>query len=177
MHGLIQAILQMARLGSQPLAWERLEAGEVVQDILRTMAHQIAQQHVQVQIDPLPTLHADRRALMQIFGNLLANAVAYLEPGRPGRLHLWAEVQPEAVTFYLHDNGRGIAAEELPRIFEPFQRAERQDVPGNDMGLTYVRRLVQRHGGDITCQSELGVGTTFTFTIARVPPSVEASGI
>ena len=69
--------------------------------------------------------------------------------------------------FAVQDNGRGIAEDDIPRAFEPFRRVGRQDVPGEGMGLAYVRTLVRRHGGDITCQSTLGVGTTFTFLIAH----------
>jgi signal transduction histidine kinase len=69
--------------------------------------------------------------------------------------------------FAVQDNGRGIAEADIPHVFEPFRRVGRQDVPGEGMGLAYVRTLVRRHGGDITCQSTLGVGTTFTFTIAH----------
>jgi signal transduction histidine kinase len=72
--------------------------------------------------------------------------------------------------FAVRDNGRGIAADDIPRVFEPFRRVGRQDVPGEGMGLAYVHALVRRHGGDLTCQSTLGVGTTFTFTIAHTLP-------
>ena len=72
--------------------------------------------------------------------------------------------------FAVQDNGRGIAADDIPHVFEPFRRVGRQDVPGEGMGLAYVRTLVRRHGGDITCQSTLGAGTTFTFTLAQTLP-------
>jgi len=72
--------------------------------------------------------------------------------------------------FAVRDNGRGIAAEDIPHVFEPFRRVGRQDVPGEGMGLAYVRTLVRRHGGEITCQSTLGVGTTLAFTIAHALP-------
>jgi len=111
-------------------------------------------------------------ALVQILANLLTNAVAYLEPGRPGEiaLALTAEQRPGVTVFAVQDNGRGIAADDIPRVFEPFRRVGRQDIPGEGMGLAYVRMLVRRHGGDITCQSTLGVGTTFTFPIAHALP-------
>ena len=78
-----------------------------------------------------------------------------------------AEQRPGMTVFAVQDNGRGIAADDIPRVFEPFRRVGRQDVPGEGMGLAYVRTLVRRHGGEITCQSTLGVGTTFSFTIAQ----------
>jgi len=65
----------------------------------------------------------------------------------------------------VRDNGRGIAAEDMDKVFAPFRRAGRQDVPGEGMGLAYVQALVRRHGGRIWCESEPGVGSTFSFTI------------
>ena len=70
-----------------------------------------------------------------------------------------------ATTFHIRDNGRGIAAEDMDKVFAPFRRAGRQDVPGEGMGLAYVQALVRRHGGRIWCESEPGVGSTFSFTI------------
>ena len=109
-------------------------------------------------------------ALSQISGNLLANAVAYLDPSRPGALAMTATQHHEKTVFVVQANGRGIAVADMPSIFEPFRRVGRQDVPGEGMGLAYVQILVRRHGGDITCQSTLGVVTTFTFTIAPARP-------
>jgi PAS domain S-box-containing protein len=167
MDRLIQAILQLSRLGRQELHREPVATDVLVHETLRTLAHQIAQRQVQVTVGPLPVVHADHLALTQIFGNLLANAVAYLEPSRPGAIAMTAVQHPGVTVFAVQDNGRGIAEDDIPRVFEPFRRVGRQDVPGEGMGLAYVRTLVRRHGGDITCQSILGVGTTFTFSIAH----------
>jgi signal transduction histidine kinase len=123
-----------------------------------------------VTVEPLPVVHADPLALAQIFGNLLANAVAYLDPSRPGAIAITAAQHPGVTVFAVRDNGRGIAEDDIPQIFEPFRRVGRQDVPGEGMGLAYVRTLVRRHGGDITCQSTPGMGTTFTFTVTQTLP-------
>jgi signal transduction histidine kinase len=170
MDHLIRAILQLSRLGRQELQLELIDTETLVHETLRTLAHQIAQRHVQVTVGPLPVVRADRLSLAQIFGNLLANAVAYLEPGRPGEITITAVQRHGATAFAVQDNGRGIATDDIPRVFEPFRRVGRQVVPGEGMGLAYVRTLVRRHGGDITCQSTLGVGSTFSFTIAQTLP-------
>jgi len=169
MDRLIQAVLQLSRIGRRELQIEPVATATLVQETLRTLAHQLAHRQIQVSVGPLPVVHADHLALSQIFGNLLANAVLYLELDRPGEIAITAEQRPDVTVFAVRDNGRGIAADDLPRIFEPFRRVGRQDVTGEGMGLAYVRTLVRRHGGDITCQSTLGVGTTFTFTIAHAP--------
>jgi signal transduction histidine kinase len=167
MDHLIQAILHLSRLGRRELCREPLDVLALVQGTVQTLAHQVAERQVQVTIDPLPIVMADRTAMEQIMGNLLANAVAYLAPGRPGEIVVTGERRPEATVFAVRDNGRGIATEDIPKVFEPFRRVGRQDVPGEGMGLAYVQMLVRRHGGDIRCHSTLGVGTTFTFTIAH----------
>jgi signal transduction histidine kinase len=154
-----------------------VDTTRLVQETLRTLAHQLMQRQVQVTVDPLPVVQADALALAQIFGNLLGNAVAYLDPSRPGVLAITATQHPEQTVFMVQDNGRGIAAADIPHVFEPFRRVGRQDVPGEGMGLAYVQMLVRRHGGEITCQSTLGVGTTFTFTLAhRLPRAGSPAG-
>jgi signal transduction histidine kinase len=170
MDRLIEAVLQLSRLGRQELHIEPIVTEALVHETLRTLAHQIAQRQVQVTVGPLPVVHADPLALAQIFGNLLANAVAYLDPSRPGAIAITAAQHPGVTAFTVRDNGRGIAADDIPRVFEPFRRVGRQDVPGEGMGLAYVRTLVRRHGGDITCQSTPGVGTMFTFTMTQTLP-------
>jgi PAS domain S-box-containing protein len=165
MDHLIGAILRLSRLGRSELRREPLDMTTLVYDTLQTLQHQITQRQVSVTVGSLPELYADRTAMEQIMGNLLSNAVAYLEPGRPGTIHVTAESRQGEVAVWVRDNGRGIDKEDIPKIFEPFRRVGKQDVPGEGMGLAYVRALVRRHGGDIWCESTLGVGTTFTLTI------------
>ncbi len=167
MDHLIRAILHLSRLGRRELYLEPLDMLALVQGTVQTLAHQIAQRQVQVTVEPLPTIIADRTAMEQIMSNLLTNAVAYLVPGRPGEIVVTAERRPEVTMLHVRDNGRGIAADDIPKVFELFRRVGTQDVPGEGMGLAYVQMLVRRHGGDIWCHSTLGVGTTFTFTMAH----------
>lgn len=170
MDTLIQAVLQLSRVGHRAFVLEDVDMATVVQDTLQSLAHQLAQRQVQVTVGALPHVHADAIAMAQVLGNLLSNAVHYLEPGRPGEIAITGERQDHVTVFTVRDNGRGIAQDDLPAVFEPFRRVGRQDVPGEGMGLAYVRTLVRRHGGEITCESTLGVGSTFRFTIAHQLP-------
>lgn len=122
----------------------------------------------------MPTLHCDRLALEQIFGNLLDNATKYLDPVRPGALRIEAEQLGSDQLIHIHDNGRGIAAENMVKVFAPFRRAGKIDSQGEGMGLAYVCTLVRAIGGRISCScscsSSFGVGTTFTLTLpAQLP--------
>jgi signal transduction histidine kinase len=118
-------------------------------------------------IGPLPQVVADRLAMEQIMGNLLTNAVTYLRPGCPGEIEITGEEGTEEISFHIRDNGRGIAEEDRHKVFEPFRRAGRQDVPGEGMGLAFVQALVRRHGGHIWYTSKVGEGTTFSIAIPR----------
>jgi signal transduction histidine kinase len=167
MDRLVNAILQLSRLGRRELAFEPIEMTDLVQSILKTLAHRIEQQQVEVTIGTLPGLVADQTSMEQIFGNLLTNAVIYLDPDRRGQIWIEGKRNHHETIYCIRDNGRGITVENLPKIFELFRRADNHDVPGEGMGLAYVRTLVRRHGGRIWCESEPNVGTRFTFTVSN----------
>jgi signal transduction histidine kinase len=167
MDRFIHAVLQLSRLGYREIKLEMVAMEPLVQEILKSLAHQMGKRQVKVTVGSLPEVVADRTSMEQIMGNLLTNAVNYLAPGRLGEIEITAERGPDETTFHVRDNGRGIAAEEMDKVFAPFRRAGPQEVPGEGMGLAYAQTLVRRHGGRIWCESEPGVGTTFTFTLSN----------
>jgi len=167
MDHFISALLKLSRLGRRELHPESVDVEALVQASLESLAHQIEERQVEVTVGPLPEVVADRTSMEQIMGNLLGNAVKYLDPDCPGEIEITAERGRDETMFHIRDNGRGIAAEDMDKVFAPFRRVGRQDVPGEGMGLPYVQALVRRHGGRIWCESELGVGTTFSFTISN----------
>jgi signal transduction histidine kinase len=111
---------------------------------------------------------ADAVALTTVFDNLITNAVKYAEKHREIRID--AVLQDAEILFSLQDFGRGIAPNELAHIFEPFFRAQSvvdAQIHGNGLGLAIVQHIITQHGGKISAKSELGRGTTFTFTLKR----------
>jgi PAS domain S-box-containing protein len=167
MDRLINAIRDLSRLDRQELNPERLNLHATVSAIVDSLSHQIAAHRVEVVIGDLPSVTADRLAMEQVLGNLIDNALKYLDPARPGRLEIAAEQRAGDMVIHVRDNGRGIAQEDIPKAFEIFRRVGVQDVPGEGMGLAYVKALVKRQGGRIWCESEAGTGTTFSFTIPK----------
>jgi PAS domain S-box-containing protein len=167
MDYLTSAVLKLARLGRRELDIEPIDMNELVQSIVDSLSHQIRQQNATVKVGNLPPVVADRVALEQILGNLLANAVLYLHPDRPGEIEVTGECKNRDMVFHVRDNGRGIAADDRHKIFEPFRRAGPSDVPGEGMGLAYVQTLLRKHGGRIWFESKLGEGTTFSFSIPK----------
>ena len=165
MNDFINAILKLSRLGYRNLTFETVDMEDLVDATLKTLAHQIDQRKVKVLVHSLPSITADKTSMEQIIGNILSNAVIYLSPDRPGQIDISAEVNHDETIIKICDNGRGIAQDDMHKIFEPFRRAGKQDVSGEGIGLTYVRALVRRHNGHIWCESEIDKGTTFALAI------------
>lgn len=168
MDHLINALLKLSRLGRREINPERIDMQELVAKTLQTLAHQIEVRQIQVQVAPLPTVVADPIAMEQIMGNILSNAVLYLDPTRPGQIEIDGNQGETSTLIRVRDNGRGIASEDMDKVFAPFRRAGKLEVAGEGMGLAYVQALVRRHGGQIWCESEPGVGTLFTFSLPNL---------
>jgi signal transduction histidine kinase len=111
----------------------------------------------------------DPTALEQVFANLIGNAVNYLDPAREGQIEIGTTPAPPGVhslrIFYVRDNGLGIPAVALPRLFNAFQRLHGNVAAGEGIGLALVRRVVERHGGRVWAESKEGVGTTFYLSL------------
>ena len=170
MDRLINAILRLSREGRRTFTAERLRIGEVVEAIVDGMRHQIEERGITVRVEPLPDIMSDRLAIEQIFGNLVDNAVKYLDDSRPGEIAVRGFDRGRRVEFEVEDNGRGIAERDRERVFDLFRRAGAQDRPGEGIGLAHVRTLVRRLGGTILLSSELGRGTTFRILMPKTMP-------
>ena len=166
MDGFINSVLKLSRLGRRKLALQPVDVSEFVETCRQSLAHQMEERSVELIVGDLPQVVADPTALEQIIGNLLTNAVNYLDLKRPGRIEIGGEWTTLGTTFWVKDNGRGIAKDDEEKVFAPFRRAGKQNVVGEGMGLSYVLTMVRQHGGQIWFESVPDVGTTFYFTIA-----------
>ena len=162
MDRLINAILKLSREGRRNLVPELLDMTAMVRNIADSVSHQTHAAGAGIVVEPLPRLESDRLSIEQVLGNLIDNAVKYLDPSRPGRIVVSGEDTPGGwIVYRIADNGRGISDRDHERIFELFRRSGKQDRPGEGLGLAFVRNSVRRLGGDITVESELGKGSTF----------------
>lgn len=163
MERLINSILALSRIGRRDLVFEKVDTQSVVENNLKAIAFQL--ENVNVIMHELPVITSDLSAIEQIFGNLIGNAAKYLEPTRKGEIEIWAEQIQDGWEFYVKDNGKGIATNDIPHVFDLFKRVGNNDVQGEGMGLTYVQSLIRRLNGRIECQSVLGEETTFRFSL------------
>ncbi len=169
MDRLINAILRLSREGRRALKPERVELAALLDALLATMQHQLEEAGATVERQPsLPALVTDRLALEQILGNLIDNAVKYLDPARPGRITITAERRGTRIEIEVADNGRGIDPRDHARVFELFRRSGRQDQKGEGIGLAHVRALARRLGGEVSLQSTPGQGSRFRVILPAI---------
>ncbi len=170
MTRLTEDLLVLARVesGEEKMELETLAAREVLEDALGAFRDQAQASGVDLSIADCSdqALEADREALQQVFGNLIANALKYAASG--ARIQLGARPAEGMVEFYVRDYGPGIASEHLPRLFERFYRVDKarsREGGGTGLGLAIVKHIVLNHGGTVRAESDLGHGSTFFFTL------------
>jgi len=165
MQMLINDLLAFSRVGTRGSPFEVTDCEAALHGALTNVQLTIEDHDVVLTHDPLPTVMADGMQLVQLFQNLISNAIKFHGEERP-RIHISAKQEGHEWGLSVRDNGIGIDPEYHERIFLIFQRLHgRAEYAGTGIGLAMCKRIVERHGGRIWVQSELGKGSTFYFTI------------
>ncbi|MFB2879296.1 PAS domain S-box protein [Floridanema aerugineum] len=165
MQLLIQDLLAYSRVGTRGKEFAMTDCNAVVKEALRNLQIAIAQSNAEIIVEPLPTINADQSQLVQLFQNLIGNAIKFCQQDRP-RIKIRATQRETDFLFQVEDNGIGIKPQYLERIFEVFKRLHtRREYPGTGIGLAICKKIVLRHGGQIWAESTPNLGTTFFFTI------------
>jgi len=171
MDKLIAGLLRLSRTGRAELAMENLDVGAIVASILRSMAFQIEKAGAGIEIGLLPPCRGDPDQISAVFANLVDNALKYRDPARGLSIRIAGERRGPQVEYRVEDTGRGIASEHIEKVWELFHRLDPQDGAGGEgLGLTLVRRIVDRHGGRAWAESRLGEGSVFKIIL----PAAEA---
>ncbi|MEP6672315.1 MAG: CHASE3 domain-containing protein [Chthoniobacter sp.] len=166
LSSIIDALLRLSRAGRVEYHPVRVDLKPVIHRIVEAMQGTIAQRGAEIAVKELPPVWADPTAIEQIFANLIGNAVNYLDAQRPGKIEIGSvEREVEGIekpqTYFVRDNGLGIAERYLPKVFAIFQRLHGNVATGEGVGLALVRKVVERHGGKVWVESTEGVGSTF----------------
>lgn len=165
MQSLIQGLLSYSRIQTHGKAPETVDCGKVMEEVLLNLSRMVAETGTTIHCGALPVIRADKTQMIQLFQNLLANAMTF-KSERPCVIHLGVRREKEEYIFSVSDNGLGIEPQYYQRIFGIFQRLHpRSKYPGTGIGLSICKRIVERHGGRIWVESEPGKGSTFFFTI------------
>ncbi|NEQ28185.1 MAG: hypothetical protein F6K28_56230 [Microcoleus sp. SIO2G3] len=164
---LIHDLLDLSKIeaGQEELLLETIAIEAACQAVITLLNEQANARNLQLslEIEPgLTTCIADQRRLKQILLNLLSNAVNYTEAGS---VTLRVTRSNDAINFAVIDTGVGISSSDQALLFQPFRQVGARSCVGTGLGLTLSRKLARLHGGDITCESTLGVGSCFTLQL------------
>jgi signal transduction histidine kinase len=174
MNRLIQDLLDVTMAEADQLKVEcaRIDTRDLVREAAEAQTALATSSDLTLQFDAadaIPDIYGDRDRLLQVFGNLIGNAIKFTRPG--GRITISAATQHNEVRFAVADTGAGIAPENLAHIFDRFwQEPTKKRRLGAGLGLPITRGIVVAHGGRIWVESVVGQGSTFFFTIPVVSP-------
>jgi signal transduction histidine kinase len=167
LQGLIDNLLQLARVSKRPNRLELTPVKELIDDVKSRLAYQLREKRVYVAVDEaLPTVLCDRLRLTEVFANLISNAVKHSDK-RACRIEIGWRRRPDGDhEFTVRDNGPGIDPQRFERIFEVFRSADAGEDPGSGgVGLAIVKKVIERHQGRVWVESSVGQGATFHFTL------------
>lgn len=171
LSGIIDALLRLSRVGRIEYRWELVDVGRVVRRVVEALQGTIAERQSRVEVGDLPAVWGDAGALEQVFANLIGNALTYLDPARPGVVEVGCLPPGEdgSPTYFVKDNGLGIAEGNRAKIFQAFQRVHPGVSRGEGLGLAIVARVAERHRGKVWVESRVGEGSTFFVALPAGP--------
>ncbi len=170
MDSLLSGLLKLSRVGRTTTTSGNVDMNEIITEISNDFEFQLKEAGVEFKVGDLPSCFGNDAQINQMFSNLLNNALKYLDPGRPGKIHITGRQEGDRVIYCVADNGIGIPNEHQLKIFQIFHRLNPEDTDGEGLGLTIVNKIVNRHGGDIWIESEPGKGSCFFISLTAAKP-------
>lgn len=167
MERLIDIIMAFSRLGYQEPVRERVDLELLAREVMRDLTAAQPPRTVHFQVYKMDPVRGDPALLRQVFVNLLANALKFTRDATSARIEVGMErADGGAPVYFVRDNGAGFDMEQVDRLFVMFQRLYHEaEFEGSGVGLAMVRRIIERHGGQVWAEGELGKGATFFFTL------------
>ena len=173
MDELIDDLLQLSRLERADLRRQPVDLSRIASDVAEHLQRSQPERHVQFLIEPGVVAHGDSRLLQVVLENLLGNAWKFTAKVQTPRIEFGVSRRDGPITAFVRDNGAGFDPRLASKLFGPFQRLHvDSDFPGTGIGLATVRRIVHRHGGEVSAEGAVGTGATIHFTL----PATELQG-
>jgi PAS domain S-box-containing protein len=170
MDALLTGLLLYSRTGRLSLEYTHIDMNSLVDKVIESLSYQIHQKKVSIEVSDLHSIEGDENQLNQVFTNLIDNAIKYLDPVRPGVIKVQCDLDDNFIHYHIIDNGRGIAKSHQDQVFKIFHRINPEIAEGLGIGMTVVRKIVQRHKGQVKLESDEGQGSCFTVSLPVLNP-------
>lgn len=171
LNRMVQRLLDFSRVARLAYKFENLDLDEIASVVVTSLGFQLETSGIEVEVGSLGNAVGDRVQLEAVFGNLVDNAIKYIGKREPRRIEIGVDEIDGQRAWFVKDTGIGMTADQVGKAFLPFQRFRTDAAPGEGIGLSYVLKIVERHGGRIWCESQEGQGTTFYFTLGVLEES------
>jgi light-regulated signal transduction histidine kinase (bacteriophytochrome) len=169
---LVDDLLSFSQMGRAALRPSQVDMNDIVHGAIGKLEADIGDRSVQWFVDPLPAINGDPAFLQLAVQNLLSNAVKYTRPREHAEIRISAEEQEEQTVFHVRDNGVGFDARYVHKLFGVFQRLHRmEEFEGTGIGLANVKRIIERHGGEVWADAVVNEGAVFSFSIPKQLPT------
>lgn len=173
LNRMVQRLLDFSRVARLDYQFEDLDLHSLVEGVVASLRFQLDDRGIEAVLEDLPVALGDRVQMEAVFGNLVDNAIKYMGDEGSKRIAIGSFEKDGARVYFVRDTGIGMTQEQVAKAFLPFRRFHADAAPGDGIGLSYVRKIVERHGGHIWCESSPGLGTTFLFRLGS-PVAAEA---
>ncbi|ACM21913.1 sensor histidine kinase [Geotalea daltonii FRC-32] len=168
MGRMIDDLLTLSRIGRLEMKKETVDLSAMATAILQELQESQPERQTQVEVAPEIKVTGDRQLLQAALRNLLDNAWKFTRDTQPAIIRFGSRQEGDRTVYFVRDNGAGFAADQLYRLFNPFQRLHLEsEFPGTGMGLAIVKKAIQRHGGRVSAEGAEGEGATFYFTLGE----------
>lgn len=167
MDSLLSSVLQLAQVDSVKLNIQEVNMDEILASLVESMQVRIKEKDAVVEVEAVPRCMGDTEQITQVFANLLDNAIKFLSQSRPGRIRVSGSIEQNDSIYCIEDNGIGIERQYYEKIFDAFYQYGHEEAGGRGLGLTIVRRIVERHKGKVWVESQFGKGSRFYVSLPR----------
>lgn len=169
MKTLIEDLLTFSRLGGQQIKTEYVNMAPLVKEVFDELKHALPDRKIECHINELIDTKADRDTLRLVWTNLLSNAIKYTRPKELAVIEVSSKIKDNVIVYSVKDNGVGFDMKYVDKLFNVFQRLHSADeFEGTGIGLANVKRIIERHGGNVWAEGIVGEGSTFSFTLPKI---------
>ena len=168
MQQMIDDLLGFSRIGREELSAKVVDINEIINSIIAENKPELDSRHIDWKIDDMPAVKGDARLLKMALSNLISNSLKFTIQEERAIIQIGGRAIGNTVEFFIKDNGVGFDSNYAHKLFKVFNRLHaEEDFPGTGIGLANVKRIIERHGGTVRCEGQVGVGAAFYFTLPQ----------